>query len=270
MTNLDQTFAGSIPGHYDRYLRPLIFEPYAQDLKQRIAKLKPHRILETAAGTGVVTAALSQQLKPGDTWLATDLNPAMLQIAKTSITNPAITFQQADAAALPFVDGSFDLVVCQFGIMFFPDKLKACQEAFRVLKKGGTFLFSVWDALAFNELPAIVNATLAAMFPENPSSFLARTPHGYHDTNAITATLVDAGFTNVNAEKLPKRAIAPSAREPAMGFCQGTPVRNEIETRDPTKLDLATDLVTQAIVARFGTGKIDAAIQAIVFEAKRP
>jgi ubiquinone/menaquinone biosynthesis C-methylase UbiE len=269
MTNADQQFVGSIPGNYDRYLRPLIFEPYAQDLAKRVAKLYAHAMLETAAGTGVVTAAIASSMAPGDTLVATDLNPAMLALAKSTINNPAVTFQQADAMALPFADGSFDLVVCQFGIMFFPDKLAGCKEAFRVLRKGGTFLFNVWDKLELNELPAIVNATVATMFPENPSIFMARTPHGYNDIEGIKATLAAAGFKNVSAEIIPKRSHAPSAHEPAIGFCQGTPMRNEIESRDPKKLELATDLSTKAIVAKFGNGPIDAAIQAIVFTATR-
>jgi ubiquinone/menaquinone biosynthesis C-methylase UbiE len=269
MTNADQQFVGSIPGNYDRYMRPLIFEPYAQDLAARVGKLNHQSILETAAGTGVVTAAISKILSPGDTLIATDLNPAMLAVAKAAITNPAISFQQADATALPFPNESFDVVVCQFGIMFFPDKLVGCKEAFRVLRKGGTFLFNVWDTLQFNELPAIVSATVASMFPNNPPDFMARTPHGYNDIEGIKKTLGAAGFQNVASHTLPKRSRAPSAHEPAMGYCHGTPMRSEIEARDAGKLELATEQSTKAIAAKFGNGPIDASIQAIVFTARR-
>jgi SAM-dependent methyltransferase len=269
MLTSDQNFVGSIPANYDRYLRPLIFEPYAQDLAERAAALYTHNILETAAGTGVVTAAITKALRSDNTLVATDLNPAMLELARATVVHPAVTFQEADATALPFSDGSFDLVVCQFGIMFFPDKIAGCKEAFRVLRKGGTFLFNVWDKLAFNELPAIVNASVAALFPDNPSQFMERTPHGYCDIDQVRATLGAAGFASVMAEVLPKRSRAASAREPAIGFCQGTPMRSEIESRDPSKLQWATDLSTQAIVAKFGNGPIDAAIQAIVFTATK-
>lgn len=146
MSDVARQFVGSIPSNYDRYMVPLIFDPYAQDIALRVAKLKPHAILETAAGTGVVTAALSKTLSTGDTLLATDLNPAMLDVAMKVITKTGVTFQQADATALPFADESFDMVVCQFGVMFFPDKSVGYKEAFRVLRKDGTFVFNVWAA----------------------------------------------------------------------------------------------------------------------------
>lgn len=270
MSSEAQQFVGSVPGNYDRYMVPLIFEPYAQDLAVRVAKLKPHAILETAAGTGVVTAAISQILSSSATLIATDLNPAMLEVAKKAITKTGVTFQQADATALGFRDESFDVVVCQFGVMFFPDKLQGYQEALRVLRKGGTFLFNVWDRIEINEIANIVSATLAKIFPENPPTFMARTPHGYNNIEGIKATLASAGFVNITAEVLPKRSLAPSAREPAIGYCQGTPMRGEIETRDGGKLDLANDLAEKAIIEKLGSGIIDAGIQAIVFTATRP
>ena len=267
--NSNHNFTGSIPGNYDHYLRPLIFEPYAEDMAVRIEKLRHKDILETAAGTGVVTALLAKSLREGDKLVVTDINPAMLEIAKKAIVNPAIIFQLADATSLPFEDSSFDVVVTQFGVMFFPDKLQGYREAFRMLRRGGTFLFNVWDKLELNELAALSNATVGEMFPHSPPSFMAATPHGYHDVEDIKSALTKAGFENVTAEILPKRSRAPSAREPAMAYCQGTPMRAEIETRDATKLELATDLCEKAIMEKFGTGAIDAAIQAIVFTASR-
>ena len=270
MSNTDRQFSGSVPSNYNRYMVPLIFDPYAQDLAARVAKLKPHAILETAAGTGVVTAHISKTLSSGDSLIATDLDPAMLDVAKQVITHSNVTFQHADATAMPFADESFDLVICQFGVMFFPDKLQGFKEALRVLRKGGTFLFNVWDTLETNEIAAIVSATLANIFPENPPSFMARTPHGYNDIEAIKGTLKDAGFTGIIAETIAKHSLAPSAREPAIAYCQGTPMRGEIEARDAGKLELATDLAEQNIIKKLGKGPIDAAIQAIVFTAKRP
>ncbi len=267
MLNTDLAFVGSIPATYDRYLRPLIFEDYAEDMGKRVAALTAHRILETAAGTGVVTAIVAKLLKAGDTLVATDLNPAMLALAEAAIKHPGVSFQQADATALPFADASFDVVVCQFGIMFFPDKATGCKEACRVLQKGGTFLFNVWDKLAINELSSIVNDTTTKLFPENPSQFMARTPFGYNDIEQIKATVIAAGFKSVTADILPKRSHAPSARDAAIAFCQGTPLRAEIESRDASKVELATDLSAQAIAAKFGKGAIDAAMQAIVFTA---
>jgi ubiquinone/menaquinone biosynthesis C-methylase UbiE len=270
MTNTDVQFVGSIPTNYERYLVPLIFDPYAKDLAKRISKLKPQRILETAAGTGVVTSAIVNDLTTFESLVATDLNPAMLAVAQKAVTNLKVTFQQADATALPFADGSFDLVACQFGVMFFPDKLMGFQEAYRVLRKGGTFLFNVWDVLELNDIAALVNATVAKMFPDNPSMFMARVPHGFNNIEAITTSLKTAGFSSIGAEKLAKRSKARSAHEPAMGFCQGTPMRSEIESRNSAMLAHATDLSEQAIALKFGKGPIDAGIQAIVFTAMRP
>lgn len=270
MSNEARQFVGSIPGNYDRYMVPLIFRPYALDMAQRIAKLRPRSILETAAGTGVVTATIAETLLVGATLVATDLNPAMLDVAKKAISNTSVTFQAADATSLPFADESFDVVVCQFGVMFFPEKLMGYKEAFRVLRKGGIFLFNVWDALEHNDIAAIVSATLAKIFPDNPPTFMARTPHGYNDIEGIKATLAAAGFTNTSAEILPKRSLAPSARDAALGYCQGTPMRIEIETRDAGKLELATNLAENAIMEKLGKGPIDAGIQAIVFSAMRP
>ncbi len=265
----DQMFVGSIPSNYDRYMRPLIFEPYAHDLVERIQKLHPKNILETAAGTGVVTALMAKNLRAGDTLVATDINGTMMEVAKKAIINPAITFQQTDATALPFASDSFDVVVCQFGVMFFPNKLQGYKEAFRVLRKGGTFIFNVWDKLELNELAAVCNATVATMFPNAPPNFMATTPHGYYNVEEIKATLAEAGFKNMTAQILPKRSRAPSAREPAMAYCQGTPMRSEIESRDATKLQLATELCEKAIAAKYGSGPIDASIQAIIFTATR-
>jgi ubiquinone/menaquinone biosynthesis C-methylase UbiE len=269
MLKSDQNFGGSIPGQYDRYLRPLIFEAYAEDMAQRIASLSPHAILETAAGTGVVTTLLAKALKSGDTLMVTDLNPAMLALAQGSVSVPGVTFQHADATALPFADNSFDVVACQFGIMFFPDKLAGCKEALRVLRKGGTFIFNVWDKLAFNDLSSLVNDTTAKMFPGNAPDFMARVPFGYNDVDKIKAMLSEAGFINVSADVLPKRSKAPSARDPAIGFCQGTPLRGEIEARDVARLEEATEKSAEAIAQKFGMGPIDAPMQAIVFTAVR-
>ena len=269
MSNTDVNFGGSIPGIYDRFLRPLIFEAYAEDMAQRIAGLAPRAILETAAGTGVVTARLARMLKEGDTLVATDLNPAMLALAEKSISTPAVTFQPADATALPFSDGSYDVVASQFGIMFFPDKLKGCKEALRVLRKGGTFLFNVWDKLAFNDLSSLVNDTTAKMFPGNAPDFMARVPFGFNDIDKIKAILKDAGFSKVTADVVPRRSTAPAARDPAIGFCQGTPLRSEIEARDGARLEEATEKSAEAIAQKFGRGPIDAPMQAIVFTATR-
>ena len=197
MTTVDTVFSGSIPSLYDRYLGPLIFEPYAQDLASRLSALDAERVLETAAGTGIVTRALERSLSPRGSIVATDLNQPMIDHAAERIPSSRVSWQKADAQALPFPDGAFDAVICQFGVMFFPDKQKAYREARRVLKPGGHFIFNVWDKIEYNEFAGTVTAAVADMFANDPPRFLARTPHGYHEKQAVIAELRSAGFTDI-------------------------------------------------------------------------
>lgn len=269
MQETDKLFVGSIPEFYDRFLGHLIFEPYALDLAERVARLAPKRLLETAAGTGRVTRALVRALPETVEIVATDLNQGMVDFGAAVIQAPNLTWQQADALALPFDDRTFDAVVCQFGVMFFPDKRAGFREALRVLRPGGHFLFSVWDRIENNEMARTVSDTVAALFPADPPQFLARTPHGHHDTAILRDTLAQSGFTRVDVATVEKRSRAPSHRDPAIGFCQGTPLRSEIEARAPTRLAEATDAAAKAIAARFGPGPIDGKIQAHVITAAR-
>jgi len=173
MPQTDAVFSGSIPAFYDRYLGPLLFEPYADDLARRLTDLTSGRVLETAAGTGIVTRMLVRALPGTVAIVATDLKQPMLDFAAAQAGVERVEWRQADALSLPFEGGSFDAVVCQFGVMFFPDKRAAHREARRVLKPGGRFVFSVWDRLEENELSQIVNDTIAALFPGDPPGFLA-------------------------------------------------------------------------------------------------
>jgi SAM-dependent methyltransferase len=259
----DKVFAGAIPALYDSCLVPLIFAPYADDLARRLAARTLSRVLEIAAGTGVVTRALASALPEQVAIVATDLNQAMLDQAATVGTCRPVEWHQADAMQLPFADATFDAVVCQFGAMFFPDKAKAFSEARRVLRPGGVFLFNVWDRIEENEFADTVTSALAALFPDDPPRFLARTPHGYADASVIVRDLAEAGFTRpAGIATLAARSRASSGRVVAVAYCQGTPLRSEIEARDATRLALATDVAAQAIVRRFGPGEVDGKIQA--------
>src|SRR3954471_342182 len=234
MLETDKVFAGSIPENYDRYMVPLIFEPYAADIAQRAASLSPSAVLETAAGSGVVTRALAPRLPRGARYIATDLNQPMVDYAASrQPPDSRIIWRQADALALPFEDGAFDLVCCQFGAMFFPDRTAGYREARRVLRPGGHFLFNVWDRIEDNVFADDVTNALAGMFPDDPPRFLARTPHGYHDTALIARELEAAGFTDVVTETRAEQSRASSPHIPAVAYCQGTPLRNEIEARAP-------------------------------------
>lgn len=266
MSSTDKAFTGSIPAIYDRYLGPLIFEPYAEDMAKRAAGLAPKRLLETAAGTGIVTRALATRL-PKTEIVATDLNQAMIDFATPKTTATNVTWKQADAMKLPFGDGEFDVVAAQFGAMFFPDKLTAYREARRVLKPGGFFVFNVWDRLETNPMPRIVQESVAKLFPKDPPGFLGRTPHGYYDTEAIRKTLDDAGFKRVEVATVKFMSRAQSSRDPAIGYCQGTPLRAEIEAKGAGMLEQATDAAAAATAERLGKGPIESPIQAHVITA---
>jgi len=268
MLETDKIFAGSIPENYDSYMVPLIFEPFAADFAQRAASLSPSTVLEIAAGTGVVARALAPKLSPSASYIVTDLNQPMLDYAASrQPPDNRIKWYQADALALPFEDAAFDLVCCHFGAMFFPDRSSAYREAKRVLKPGGHFLFSVWDRIEENVFADDVANALAKIFPNDPPRFLARTPHGYHDTALIRSELEAAGFSRVVIETRAEQSRTPSPRLPAVAYCQGTVLRNEIEARGPGKLEAATDYAASAIADKHGSGEVAAKIQAHVITA---
>ncbi|WP_395614064.1 class I SAM-dependent methyltransferase [Allosphingosinicella sp.] len=229
MTTRDSQFTGSVPALYDRCLGPMLFVPYARDIADRAAAFRPARILETAAGTGIVTEALAAALPEAEI-VATDLNQAMLDIAAARGLPARVSLQAADAQALPFVEGSFDLVVTQFGAMFFPDRVGAYAEARRVLRPGSRFLFNVWDALEHNPVSKLLGDTVAAMFPDDPPGFYRRVPFGYHDTAQIEADLRAAGFSDIAIETVSKISRV-DARAAAVGLCEGSPMGAEIEAR---------------------------------------
>jgi SAM-dependent methyltransferase len=259
----DKVFTGSIPKLYESYLVPLIFEPYAADLVNRLASRSLTRVLEIAAGTGVVTRALASALPENVSIVATDLNQPMLDQASVLGTKRPVEWRQADAMQLPFRDGIFDAVICQFGVMFLPDKAKAFSEARRVLGSGGVFIFNVWDRIEENEFADTVTTALESLFPEDPPRFMARTPHGYYDRLMIGRDLGKAGFTaSPQINTVAARSRATSFRVPAIAYCQGTPLRNEIEARDVSRLGEATDVAAEAVARRFGRGAVDGKIQA--------
>lgn len=259
----DKVFTGSIPKLYETYLVPLIFEPYAADLVNRLASRVLTRVLEITAGTGVVTRTLASMLPDSVSIVATDLNQPMLDHASALGTKRAVEWRQADAMQLPFQDGTFDAVVCQFGVMFFPEKSRAYSEARRVLRSGGVFIFNVWDRIEENEFADTVTTALETLFPEDPPRFLARTPHGYYDHETIKRDLANGGFTaSPEIITLAARSRTESFRIPAIAYCQGTPLRNEIEARDASRLGEATDIAAEAIAQRFGRGAVDGKIQA--------
>ena len=267
MTQSDKAFTGSIPAFYDRYLGPVLFAPYAADLAARVKAIAPLAVLETAAGTGILTARLADVLCRDARITATDLNQAMIDTAAAKIASDKVTWQACDAMRLPFDDDAFDCVLCQFGVMFFPSKVEAFKEARRVLRPGGKFLFNVWDRLEFSPIFLTIANAIADRYPEDPPNFARRTPYGHHDVQAILDQLGEAGFADVESDLVTLPSVCPTPRDAAIGVCQGSPLRSEIEARDPTGLGAATDAAIAALTARFGDGPMESTMQAIVFTA---
>ncbi len=268
MTNTDLAFFGSVPELYTRYMGPAFFEPYAEVLARKFAGTKSGNVLETACGTGIVTRALRRALPATVALTATDLNQAMLDHGRALPGGDNVRWQQADAQALPFPDASFNAVVTAFGAMFFPDKVGAYREVLRVLRPGGKYLLSIWNRIETIDLNLIADATVAALFPLDPPSFLRRLPSGYHDVDAIRADLEQAGFADIEIETVELPCRTASARDAAIGLVRGTPLSAEIASRDPAGLDRATDAVAAAIAARFGAGPVEARMQAHVVTAR--
>ena len=241
----DRIFAHSTPALYDRYMGPLLFEPYAKLVAERCAVVQPDRILETAAGTGIVTRAV-HRAAPGAQVVATDINPAMLEFATHALRSKHVSFQPADAQNLPFAEGSFDLVLCQFGVMFFPDKIRANQEARRVLRPNGHYLLVTYNRLELNPIPKAAEEAVSALFAHDPFDYMERGPFCYADPARIKHDLLAAGFTHVEIETI-ELSSRVNARDAAQGLVFGSPFRSEIERRDPSALDRAAEAVAQAL-----------------------
>ena len=268
MTATDTVFAGSIPGLYDRYMGPMVFAPYAEIVAARARAFQPARILETAAGTGIVTAALHAAL-PDAEIVATDLNQAMLDVAAGRIRSDQVSFLAADAQSLPFPDASFDLIASQFGVMFFPDKVAANAEARRVLRDGGHYILVIWDSVDRNLATKVAGTAVAELFPDDAAAFFERIPFRYHDRTAIERDLHSAGFAAIAFETVELRSRAPSASDAAIGLCQGTPMRSELEKRGPGALEQATDAATQALEQFEGPDGFDAPMSAHIVVATK-
>ncbi len=260
----DASWVDSMPEVYDRALGPALFEPFADNLAPRVAALRPARVLELAAGTGIATARIVRAL-PEAAVTATDLNPPMVEWARERV--PGATWQQADAQQLPFPDESFDVVVCQFGAMFFPDKPAAFAEAARVLRPGGTLMFSVWDVVTASPFPTAMVQSLAVVLPVDPPGFIARVPHGYFDHDAIRSDLSASGLGDPDIEAVVLKGTAPSARVIAEGFCLGTPLRFALTERGP--LETLTEQLAAEMTARLGTGPLEADNAALVVTVQK-
>jgi ubiquinone/menaquinone biosynthesis C-methylase UbiE len=265
-------FTGSVPKSYHQYLVPLIFERYAEQMAAMIASARPRRVLELACGTGVVTRRLLRALPAGASFTATDLNESMLEVAKSVVSEEgapgvSVRFQNVDACSPPFPDRSFDAIACQYGVMFFPDKVRAMREARRVLVPGGRYVFSVWDSLEHNPIPRVVHETLVAMYPQNPPSFLAKAPYAWFDRAEIERVVRAGGFERVNLETVEFPSAAPSAEDAARALIEGTPIWPSLLERGVTDAGPIRAAVAGELSRRFGASPCRSTVRAIVVTA---
>lgn len=265
MAEMNLSFSGSIPQLYDRYLGPVLFEPYAADLVRRVAAHAPGPVLELACGTGIVTRRLRAHLAPEVELIATDLSQPMLDYARTKLAAlKHVDWKQADIAALPFPDASFAAAVCQFGLMFVPDKQAAFREARRVLRKGGVFAFNVWDGIAANPFARVAHETLATLFPADPPQFLI--PFTFNDHDVLRQLLTMYDFSDVRIETVKLEARSETAQALATGFVQGSPLSAAIQERGAS-FESVVAAVTDALAQHGGAAPFRSTLQAVVVTA---
>ncbi len=269
MTNQDVAFSGMNPAIYDRQLGPMFFEPYARDLVRRLTVGASAAVLEIAAGTGIVTEHLRETLPTGVRLVVTDLNEAMLDLARQKIgPDSRIEWQKADACALPFADGSFDAVVCQFGLMFFPDKPAALRETHRVLKSSGMLLLNVWGSLADNPIASVAHEVAASFFPTDPPKFYT-IPFGLHDEALLTRMMSEAGFSNVSCETVDFIGESESPESAAKGLVLGTPLVTAIQERGTINPTVIVHAVAARLTTEGGAAPMRLPMRALVLTGVR-
>jgi SAM-dependent methyltransferase len=263
---VNTSFVGTVPENYERYLAPLMFKPYAQDLACRLMVGDRAEVLELACGTGVLTSELLSMMETGVHLVASDLNEPMLAVAQQKIRDRRIEWQQADAAALPFDAGRFDAVISQFGVQFFTDKVAAATEVRRVLRPGGVFLFSTWGGPQNNPLAHIAQQTAEACFPGDTPTFY-HVPWSYGDTREIESDLRAGGFRHVSIQPVSLVGRAPSADYAAMGVVQGTPMANAIAERHSITVDAFTAVISASLTRELGDGPLALPMHAWIVRA---
>lgn len=266
-------FQGAIPDAYEELMVPLFFQPFADDLVARAVALEPVDVLELAAGTGVVTRGLVGALPEDSSIIATDLNSDMLAVAESiesDASSDDVTWRVADAQRLPFDDDSFDLVVCQFGVMFFSDRVGANAEVRRVLRPGGTYLFSVWDSIAQNAIACAIDTAYSRVLPDARPNVVTRVSHGYHDVDRIRADVEAGGLVLDSIESVDKIASADSASEAARALPRGGPLRVELETYGDDARDEIEALACSLLEDEFGPGPIRTPLRALLVAASLP
>lgn len=266
MSENSMQFTASIAENYEKYLAPVFFISTSKDLVSHL-KGSPGNILEIAAGTGQVTRNIVKSF-PEATITATDINPGMLDVAKKIVQSENITWMVADACELPFDDNSFDAVICQFGVMFFPDKQKAMNEAFRVLKPGGQIVFNTWDSLEINRICKIPDDVVSRVFPSDPPPFY-KTPFSMYDPAEIEGLLRNAGFNNIKVENKKIEGYSESPDNAVTAFTEGNPIYLQIMERDPAILPVFQKMLREEFVKEFGTGRFTIPLSEFIATANK-
>jgi SAM-dependent methyltransferase len=269
MSDRTGEFVGNIPTYYDQGLGPVFFADFADDIARRVAAAAPMRVLETAAGTGIVTRRLRDLLPQEAQLTATDLNQPMIDVARAKFRpGERVTFRPADATALPFPDHGFDAVICQFGVMFFPDKDQAYREARRVLAGGGRYVFSVWDSHRHNPIGRLITEILAGFFPTDPPQFF-NVPYSCHRIDPIKEALGEAGFGEIMIAVLKQERRVADTAGYARALVYGSPLIDQIRSRGEADPERVVDALADALPREFGGDPMRIPLQAIVFEARR-
>jgi ubiquinone/menaquinone biosynthesis C-methylase UbiE len=261
------SFAGSVPANYDKYLGPVLFEPYALDIISRIKDAK--NVLELACGTGRVTRHLLNKIPADGRLTATDLNPDMIAVAKEIVTSDKVEWRTADAQELPFDDNSFDHIICQFGVMFFPDKAKAMAEAYRLLQPGGTYIFNVWDDLQFNPRSMMIKTIMEDIMGNDAPDFLRKGPYSWFDKNEIRGLLQLTGFKKVELEVVYKTAYYEKAEDLISGFVKGSPLSAYLAEQTEELRNKIVSSLVEKVVSEFGETNLESPMQAIVCTAHK-
>lgn len=270
MSSNAASFVGDIPSHYDRGLGPNIFVDYADRLAERCHEIKPSNVIELAAGTGILSRRLRNTLSPETRLVVTDLNPPMLDVAKSKFTDADnVEFTVANAMALPFEDSEFDLMVCQFGVMFFPDKTASYREAARVLQSGGTYIFNVWSAMSENPFSQLAHEVTAKFFPDNPPGFY-KVPFHYGDPEDVRADLAAAGWQDVEHETIQLNKTIDNPEAFATALVYGNPLIDEIRERGGVDPDTVVAAMLDALHLRFGSEQMKMPLSATTFVCKVP
>ena len=269
LKNRTESYSGSIPEYYDRYLETLLLKPYALKIAGEVEKLKPEKVLELSAGTGILTEALINKLPETTRILATDINPDMLDLAKYKLwTNFNISWQLADATDLPYEANEFDVVLSQFGVMFYKNRHLAYRKIRQILKPGGTFIFNTWGSIYENFIIELTERALKRVFPFDTPGFL-EIPFGYHSYEQIIHDLTIAGFSTFRINTVKLTGYAVNSFEATLGLLQGTPLYTEIIGRNPSLLPMVIDELNELITEHYGRYHIKVPLVALEIQAEK-